>query len=428
MFFLKPKRLTLWFSNSQSSRDVIVLMIGTLFSQVIPILSAPVLTRLYSPEDFGKFALFLAISSIMAVISAGRYELAIILPKKDSDAVCLLKLAVTIACLFGLILLIMVFLLHIFFSEFMSKTNLGVMLYCVPVSVCLTGVYQCFYYWNNRKKEYQFMAFNKIWQSILITGTSIFCGIVGLGGGGLVIGMLTGQLISTSLMVMKSFTNNKNILLEASRKNFKILGLRYINFPKYLAIAHLINSTSFQFPVIFLNLLFPTQTAGYFLLTRRVISAPVSLIGKSVGDVFRQKASEEFASHGQCEHIYIKTMKRLFYISFLPFLLFYFVSPSLFGTIFGHSWRIAGEYAQILTPMFFIQFLVSPLASMFVVAEKQKMNLAWQVILIIFISGAFATGYYYSSVKLALILFSGSYCFMYLINGVLTYSFAKRGY
>ena len=45
---LKPK--------SEFSRNVLTLMTGTTIAQAIPIAISPILTRIYTPEDFGVFA------------------------------------------------------------------------------------------------------------------------------------------------------------------------------------------------------------------------------------------------------------------------------------------------------------------------------------------------------------------------------------
>ena len=73
--------------KSEFTKNIVTLMTGTAIAQAIPIAISPILTRIYKPEDFGVFALFLAISSILATVVNGRYELAIMLPKKDEDAI-----------------------------------------------------------------------------------------------------------------------------------------------------------------------------------------------------------------------------------------------------------------------------------------------------------------------------------------------------
>ena len=79
---LKPK--------SEFSRNVLTLMTGTTIAQAIPIAISPILTRIYTPEDFGMFALYMSIASILSVVATGWYELAIMLLKKDEDTVNIL--------------------------------------------------------------------------------------------------------------------------------------------------------------------------------------------------------------------------------------------------------------------------------------------------------------------------------------------------
>ena len=108
------KKFKIKLSGSEFSRNVLILMTGTTVAQSIPILISPILTRLYSPEDFGLFALFLGIVSILGSIANGRYEIAIMLPKKDEDAINISVLSFLISFVFSIVLLLIV----IFFSDF----------------------------------------------------------------------------------------------------------------------------------------------------------------------------------------------------------------------------------------------------------------------------------------------------------------------
>ena len=76
--------------KSEFSKNVLTLMTGTTIAQTIPVAISPILTRIYTPEDFGIFAIYLAITAILGNIVSGRYELAIMIPKKDEDAINLI--------------------------------------------------------------------------------------------------------------------------------------------------------------------------------------------------------------------------------------------------------------------------------------------------------------------------------------------------
>ena len=73
---LKPK--------SEFSRNVLTLMMSTTNAQAIPIDISPILIRINAPEDFGEFALYMSLASIVAVMATGRYGLL-----KKNDYECL---------------------------------------------------------------------------------------------------------------------------------------------------------------------------------------------------------------------------------------------------------------------------------------------------------------------------------------------------
>jgi O-antigen/teichoic acid export membrane protein len=97
---------------SDFNKNVVMLFAGTAIAQAIPVAISPILTRLYSPEEFGLFALFFSISNLLGVIATARYELAIVLPKDEEDANKLEKLCYVISVLIGLVLMVIVLLLH----------------------------------------------------------------------------------------------------------------------------------------------------------------------------------------------------------------------------------------------------------------------------------------------------------------------------
>ena len=82
--------------KEEFSKNVLTLVSGTAIAQIIPIAISPVLTRIYTPEEFGIYAIFTSIVIIFSVISNGRYELAIVLPEKDEDAINIFALGLII--------------------------------------------------------------------------------------------------------------------------------------------------------------------------------------------------------------------------------------------------------------------------------------------------------------------------------------------
>ncbi len=411
------------FPSGSFARNVLTLMTGTTIAQAIPIAISPILTRLYTPDDFGIFALYMAIASILSVIATGRYELAIILPETDEDAANIAILAIILTFCISFIMLFFMFIFNSEITELLGHQEISPWLYFVPLTVLLTGIYQVFYYWANRKKHYREIAKNKVLRSTTTSVTQI--GFSFGNSFGLIAGMIAGQSIATVRLgsclkndiIKNQFMINRSLIYKVAS--------RFSKFPKYLIVAHTFNTASAQMPVIMLSSLFSTTVSGFYALTYRVISLPMSIIGGAIGDVFRQRAADDFVKNGHCQEIYIKTLKHLTAIAILPSVLFFFIAPDLFALFFSENWRIAGEYARLMTIAFFFQFITSPLSSMFMIAEKQELDLVWQIFRLLFAILSILLGYiYFSDANIAILFFSISFSLLYFISAVMTYRFS----
>ena len=144
--------------KSKFSRDVLTLIAGTGIANLIPIIIIPILTRLWSPNDFGLFALYMAIVGILATLSTGRVDLALILPKKNKDAVGLLIISLVYLIIFVLLLYLVIFILDQVLPIF--KFSFGNWYYFLPIGVFLYASYSMMISWHNRNKNYKLMAIN----------------------------------------------------------------------------------------------------------------------------------------------------------------------------------------------------------------------------------------------------------------------------
>ncbi len=372
---LKPK--------SEFSRHVLTLMTGTTIAQAIPIAISPILTRIYTPEDFGVFALYMSITSILSVLATGRYELAIMLPKKDDDALNIMILSIIISFFVSCFLFIIVFVFNDQITYFLGNPKISNWLYFIPMTVLLTGIYQSVNYWSNRKKQYQRLAINKILKSGTTATTNLGMGLSGVGSSGLILSQLIGQSIATVMLCTVIWKEDKNWLKKVKKLKIFALVKKYIKFPKYDVGASLLNILAHQLPNIFFNIIFNSSVSGYYYLTQRILGLPISILGSAILTVFREQASIDYKKFGNAKKIYIQTFKKLFIIGFFTFILLYFFSVELFVLVFGDKWNIAGEYAKILTPLFFLKFISNPLSFMLYIGEKQKLNLYSQFLFII---------------------------------------------
>jgi cbb3-type cytochrome oxidase maturation protein len=317
MKIFKPK--------TEFSKNVLTLMTGTTLAQAIPLAITPILTRIYTPEDFGLYSLFIAVVTILSVIATGRYEFAILLPRNEKDAKIILVISCTITTLISLILLLLVLIFNDLFTKLLGNPKISVWLYFIPVAVFLNGIYQSFMYWSNRKRQYKILANNRILQSGTIASTNLGIGISGLSSIGLIFGQIIGQLVATFYLVAKIIKKDNIVFDNINKLHLFAFLKRYSKFPKIDVPASLFNISSHQLIHLFFNTIFNATIAGYFYLTQRILGIPVSILSSAVLAVFQEQAAKDFKKTGNAKEIFLNTFKKLFMLSFIPSIFFLFL-------------------------------------------------------------------------------------------------------
>lgn len=390
--------------RSEFSRNVLTLMTGSMIAQAIPIAISPILTRIYTPEDFGMFALYMSIASLFAIFATGRYELAIMLPKKEEDAVNILVLSIMIAFLVSMLSFIIIFLFNQEIVSWLGNASLSNWLYVIPLSVLFTGLYQSFNYWNNRKKAYKRLAVSRVTQSATTGSVNLGMGWSGFGVSGLIVAGLSGQLAATTVLGRTIWKHDKKILRCIDKLKIFALIKKYKKFP----LLNLPNAVIDSFRLSGINLLiakyFATATLGQFSLAWKMVQVPIVLVGGSLAQVFFQKVSSSKKS--DLYAIIVKYIKKASLISAPIFLLVYLFSEDVFGFVFGKDWVLAGEAASVMAPWLFINFVSSPLVSIMLILNKQELVLLFSL--------------FYSSVPLGLIVLFYHYGFIEVLAYITT--------
>jgi len=414
---LKPK--------SKFSRNVLTLMTGTTIAQVIPITISPVLTRLYSPEDFGVFALFTAISSIFASIASGRYELAIMLPKKDEDAINIFALGFLISSSISLILLILVILFNDYFTTLLNNKEIGGWLYLVPIAVFFTGLFNILKYFNNRKKYYKSLAKASIIKSIIAAVIQLSIGFLKQGATGLITGQIVSQLFA-NVRLFKNITKDK-LLLKVSKVKIIALAKKYSDFPKFSMPGIMVNVLMIQLVNILISLFYSVTSLGFYAFAQRIVGAPSSLVGSAIGSVYFQEVTKERQSTGCGLVSFKKVLKKLIFLSVIIFSLVYLFIEDIVPYVFGDDWIKMGEYVKILVPLFIVQFVASPMSIAMTVFERQKLGLYWQLsMFIVALAVIFVSDYYQFTFETYLHIITISLSLLYLWGLSICY-YVSRG-
>lgn|SRR5690554_448727 len=384
-------------------RAVITLASASAGGQLIILAAMPFLTRLYTPEAFGVFAVFSALMGVLLVISSLRYELAIPLPHSQRTASRLLLIALAINLVVALVALAVVALLRFRIAEWTETPLLASFLWLLPVAIVTGGTYKALNFWAIRNKDYQKIAVTKLTQSISNVITQILGGLAGIGAIGLIVGQIIGQ--SAGIARLWKGLSLQKLRLEASKTHSIALVSRYRNFPKYDTPAAAVNAVSAQLPNVAMAIIFGPITAGLFYLADRILAVPMSLVSQAVAQVFLGQAKEDISTGNLFTRVK-RTLVILFLVGALISVATISMAEAVFGVFFGDEWQEAGVFASWLVLGLVVQMAYSPLSMVLVVTEYQFANLLVHSFILFFKVSAMYFSYALGSHMIAVQLLS----------------------
>lgn len=362
--------------------NVITLFSATLLGQILGIIVSPVLSRLYSPADFGVYQLIFSMVSLIAIVACLSYQGAINLPKKDEDAaiivvLCLCLIIVT-ACVSAVILSI--------FSETIENVlnvpGLSAYLFLIPFAVIASSVAYVLGSWLSRRQQFGTIAQANLSSSVTGKTASIGLGLLSPSPFGLIFGPIINDatIIVVSLKkTIADFPLFQGVTFEKIRES----AIRYKKFPQFSTGSAFASAAATQCIPFMLAVSFSPIVVGFYAMTYVIITLPLKLMGNSLSSVFYQKASAEKNRTGSIVHVVKSVHTRLISIGMFICLILMIIGPELFAFVLGAQWLIAGLYAQILAPWIFVVFISTPLGSVFNVFEKQGESLGFNVVLLI---------------------------------------------
>lgn len=341
-------------------------------------LASPVLTRLYTPRDFGTLAVYTSFITIIVVMMSWRYELAIPFPENPVVAANLLIVCLVITGVMSLFLGLILYVIGDNLLTTIKAALLRPYLWVLPLGLLGAGVYQSLNYWAIRKKAFDMIAKTKLSQGIGLISTQIGLGLAQVTPLGLLIGDVIGRFGGVSTLARLFWQQDRSVLKHISIDNMWKAMKRYHRFPLFSSFSGLMNSASLQVPPLLFAILYGPDVAGWFSLGQRFIGLPMALIGYAVAQVYLSEASSLTRDDPEAFHrLFRQTVVRLL-ITGLPLIATIGLGGSwLFLRIFGENWVEAGRYVQVLTLMFITQFISSPISQTLAVLERQRLALIW---------------------------------------------------
>jgi O-antigen/teichoic acid export membrane protein len=401
------------------------LLSSNAISQLIGIFVYPFITRLYGREVFGEFNLLFSIVGILTILSTGKYELAIVLPKSEKKAIALFQVCLILNVFLCILSLLIVFFWREGIASLFNRESLSRLLFFLPFLVLLGGLWQTLNYFFIRQKKYYNVGTYAIAQSLINSIVKCALGVKACIQSGLLWGTILGQFLAFFSCFYKSRFPWRKIK-KIEKTELIAVAKTYSNFPKFESPNELLNTFAGNLPILLLSVYFEMVEIGLFALALSVGFRPVNLFCNSVYQVLFKKITEKM-HHKEMIKKDIFLFCKLCLIVILPFfLLFVFIAEWIFGILFGQEWTEAGFYLKLMLPWLFMVVLVASISFIPDLFFKQKTAMILEIGYVILRLISLFIGIYFHDFRLAILLYCGISAFVLMIKLVWYFHLMKK--
>ena len=362
MKLLNPVQRMFEGSAGQVFRGMVTMALGSGAAKAIALLVVPLLTRIYTPDDYGVLSVFTSLIFLLVPFLTFRYVMAIPLPRRDGLAMNLLVLS-------GLLMLV--------------TTSL------VTLALGLFG--------ETLLAPFSMEALVPWWWLLglgMLALAKLGLGLAGFTSVGLLVGQVVTQSAGTGSLFRRFRTDLRQNWRYVSWSRLKKTASLYRRFPTWRMPSQVLLAFSIQAPVLLTALIYDAGTTGQLGLAIMAISLPMALIGDNMSKAYYAEMSAIGKKHPRkIRRITWSVIRTLTVLSIAPVAVLALFGEPLFTLVFGEQWGAAGQYAAILSLFLLSQFATSPVVRVFSVMGRERVFLFINIQRALFILLAFAPGW-----------------------------------
>ncbi len=355
-------------SGGSLQANVVLLIGGASFSQAILFVVSPIISRLYTPADFGAVTAYSFLLTVLVAVNSLRYEYAIPLPQDDEDAVNLVAVCLTLVTLTSALFAGVFWLLDDEIARLLNAPEVRPLLWFLPAALLLGGYVMTLNYWLTRKKRFTTVTNSQVRYNVVQAFVQIALGVAGAGPFGLVFGHLFGQAQALFTLIRRA--NLPRVAV--SPREWGRLIRTYRNFPLYSIWSSLLDVVGVNVPNVLFVMLFSLDAAGLLSMTFRVVRLPAGIISQAFAQSFYSHIAER-QNDAEASRVLLEKLANILLIIAVPLFFFLIINGvELFAFVLGDEWGTAGRYAQYLAPSLITSFVYSPLSAYSFIKHAQR--------------------------------------------------------
>ena len=406
--------------SSSFLRNVITLSAGMGLASFISFCFLFILTRLFTPEEFGKWDVFMRIIQLVAILFTLRLEMTIVLPKDQKEATKVSLLSLVILSLLSFLSLIIFFLFHDYLNSLIGNPFDSWWLILIPIGGFFLGFYNILLNWNSRFENYKKISKSNVIHSFVSSPLS--AALYFLGALGLILGQIFARVIAVYFLIHNFFSEIKKIKFSEFLNSYKNLIKKYKSFPLFEIPQSLLQRFSNDIIFYFTAFAFGGATVGILSVSEKILAKPLNIISESFKVAFYQRLTIEKNK----TTFFLKSVLGMFFFGVFAVCLIYFIPVDAFKFLLGdNDWAKVGLYIKIISPLVLSRFIFVMASGAIAYRLKNHITLLWRILYCVLLIILFSCIKWDSDEEL-LLIYSVLGALMYLFLGILSFFVLKK--
>ena len=409
--------------SSSFLRNVITLSAGMGLASFISFCFLFILTRLFTPEEFGKWDVFMRIIQLVAILFTLRLEMTIVLPKDQKEATKVSLLSLVILSVLSFLSLIIFFLFHDYFNSLIGNPFDSWWLILIPLGGFFLGFYNILLNWNSRFENYKKISKSNVVHSSVSSPLSAVLYFLGLSSAlGLILGQIFARVIAVYFLIHNFFSEIKKIKFSEFLNSSKNLIKKYKSFPLFEIPQSLLQRFSNDIIFYFTAFAFGGATVGILSVSEKILAKPLNIISESFKVAFYQRLTIEKNK----TTFFLKSVLGMFFFGVIAVCLIYFIPVDAFKFLLGdNDWVKVGLYIKIISPLVLSRFVFVMASGAIAYRLKNHITLLWRILYCVLLIILFSCIKWDSDEEL-LLIYSVLGALMYLFLGILSFFVLKK--
>lgn len=398
---------------SQSFKSVLALLSGNTMATAIGFLIYPLLTRIYTSEDFGVYSIFTSLCGVLTLLANAEYHNAVLLPKeKEDSAACvhLSTISTTMVCAMAGLVSIFVYL----FAD-SSINKIGETILLIAPYIFLCALWNVLNSWYTKNAEFNKIAIFQTTQATSISLFKIIFGYIKIAFCGMSVATVIGQFIALIHNVLSSLPQLKPLRF-FDWENCKKNAVRYAKFPLLSLPRSFVNYVSGNLPFFLLPFYFSNDNIGYFSLAIALAFRPINILSTSLYQVFFQKSAQNVNDKQPIMPFFKKFSRTTLSVAIPLLTIIYFITPSLVNILLGDGWEQTSEFIRMMLPWLATSLLVAPICYFTDLFLRQRVGLLIEILHFLARLASLCYGIYVKDFNVAISLYCIANVVMILIN------------